>query len=81
MDERIAVTFRGGRHHEFRSAAQCRFQGFKSSIGTYAQGCDAVRGVVHRAGWTGEVENVIKRAPFDGLTNIFLDKFKSRVVA
>ena len=67
MHQRVAVALRGRCHHEFRIATQCRFKCLKRPIGTHAQRRDAMLGVIHRAGWAGEVKHIVQWTPFAGL--------------
>ena len=67
MLQRIAVAFRGRGDEIFRAIFARDFERVKSSNRPHLERGDSVQGVVHGAGWAGEVENIIYRAAIEGV--------------
>ena len=47
----------------------------------HAECFDSVRGVVHRAGWTGKMKHIVHSATLNRSTNILFQEFETRLVA
>src|SRR6266850_4978710 len=58
-----------------------QLKGFECAIGPHAQCLDPVSGIVHRAGWTRKVKDVVDRATWDRGANVVLKKFEAGVIA
>ena len=80
MLQRIAITFGRRSHHELGSVSPGQVKGFKCAVGSYAQRLDSVGSIVHRAGRTGEVKDVVHHAALNRGANVLLEKFEAGVV-